>query len=292
MNSQPPPPALDKRRVAESFDRAAQSYERHDFLQREVATRALERLDYVAVQPAAILDIGSGTGRCARALATRYKRAQVVQCDLALGMLTQARHHERRFFSRQVFVAGDVEHLPFANGIFQLAFSSLALQWCQDLRAAFSEVRRSLTLGGLFMFTTLGPDTLRELRKAWASVSSAPHVNQFLDMHDIGDTLVAAGFGDPVMETEYLTVPYDDVMTLMRDLKGIGASNSHSARARGMFGRRSLTALQAAYESERGADGKLPATYEVIYGHAWAIESRRREPQEVHTFPLEKLRRR
>lgn len=288
----PPPPTLDKRRVAESFDRAARSYDRHDFLQREVALRALERLDYVTLQPSQVLDIGSGTGRCARALASRYKRAQVVQCDLALGMLSEARRHERRFFSRQRFVAGDVEHLPFSDGLFQLAFSSLALQWCQDLRAAFSEVRRCLKVGGLFMFTTLGPDTLRELRKAWAKVSSAAHVNQFLDMHDIGDTLVAAGFGDPVMETEYLTVPYEDVMTLMRDLKGIGASNSNNERPRGMVGRSALATLQAAYESERRADGKLPATYEVVYGHAWAVEGRRRQPQDVQILPLEKLRRR
>jgi malonyl-CoA O-methyltransferase len=291
MNTSAPPP-LDKRRVAASFDRAAQTYDRHDFLQREVAARALERLDYISLQPSNVLDLGSGTGRCARALASRYKRAQVVQCDLALGMLQQARSQERRFFSRQRFIVGDIEHLPFGDGHFQLAFSSLALQWSQDLLSAFREVRRSLALGGLFMFTTLGPDTLRELRKAWASVSSAPHVNQFLDMHDIGDTLVAADFGDPVMETEYLTVPYEDVMTLMRDLKGIGASNSNTERPRGMLGRRSLATLQAAYERERDPNGKLPATYEVVYGHAWAVEDRRRQPQDVHTFPLEKLRRR
>ncbi|MBK6658554.1 MAG: malonyl-ACP O-methyltransferase BioC [Proteobacteria bacterium] len=287
-----PPPALDKRRVATSFDRAARSYDRHDFLQREVAARAIERLDYVNVQPGHILDLGSGTGRCARALASRYKRAQVVQCDLALGMLRQARSLERRFFSRQRFVAGDFERLPFRDGQFHMAVSSLALQWSQNLEAAFTEVRRSLAVGGLFMFTTLGPDTLRELRKAWTSVSSAPNVNQFLDMHDIGDTLLRAGFGDPVMETEYLTVPYDDLITLMRDLKGIGASNSHADRARGMLGRKRLAALEAAYEAERRDDGKLPATYEVVYGHAWAIEGRRRQPQDVHTFPLEKLRRR
>ena len=290
--STPPLNVLDKRRIAESFERAAASYDRHDVLQREVATRALERLDYVTVQPTHILDLGSGTGRWARALAGRYRRAQVVQCDLALGMLNQARGHERRFFSRQRFVAGDIERLPFKNSAFQLAFSSLALQWSQDLVAAFAEIRRSLALGGLLMFTTLGPDTLRELRRAWSAVSSAPHVNQFLDMHDIGDTLVSAGFGDPVMETEYLTVSYDDVMTLMRDLKGIGASNSAVLRARGMLGRRALTALRAAYETERNASGKLPATYEVIYGHAWAVEGRRRQPSDVQTFPLERLRRR
>ena len=283
---------LDKRRVAESFDRAARCYDQHDFLQREVAVRALERLDYVALRPSTIIDIGSGTGRCARALATRYKRARVVQCDLAPSMLRQAREQERRFFSRQRFVAADAERLPFKDGTFQLAFSSLALQWCPDLFRAFSEVRRSLQTAGLFMFTSLGPDTLRELRKAWSAVSSAPHVNQFLDMHDIGDTLGRAGFGDPVMETEYLTVPYDDVLTLMRDLKGIGASNSNIERSRGMFGRRTLAALQAAYECERRDDGKLPATYEVVYGHAWAVEGRRRQPSDAHTFPLAELKRR
>ncbi len=283
---------LDKRRVAESFNRAARRYDQHDFLQREVAARALERLDYVTLEPATIIDVGSGTGRCARALATRYKRARVVQCDLAPSMLQQARSQERRFFSRQRFVAADIERLPFKDGAFQLAFSSLALQWCPDLLAAFSEVRRSLQTAGLFMFTSLGPDTLRELRKAWSTISSAPHVNQFLDMHDIGDTLGRAGFGDPVMETEYLTVPYDDVVTLMRDLKGIGASNSNIERSRGMFGRRTLSALQTAYESERRADGKLPATYEVVYGHAWAVEGCRRQPSDVHTFPLAQLKRR
>ena len=284
--------SLDKRRVAAAFDRAASTYEQHDFLQREVADRVLERLDYVSLEPRTVLDIGAGTGRCARALGARYRRARVVQCDLAPGMLRSARAREPRLFSRQRFVAGDAEALPFRDGVFDLAFSSLALQWSQDLARAFGEARRVLRSGGLFMFTTLGPDTLRELRRAWAAVSPTPHVNHFLDMHDIGDTLVSAGFGDPVMETEYLTVPYEDVTTLMRDLKGIGASNSAVDRARGMFGRRSLAALTAAYEQFRGSDGKLPATYEVVYGHAWAVEGRRRTPADVHTFPLSELRRR
>lgn len=283
---------LDKRRIAASFDRAAQTYEAHDFLQREVAVRALERLDYVSLVPARVLDIGAGTGRCARALGARYRRAQVVQCDLALGMLRASRAREPRFFSRQRFVAADLEALPFHDGAFDLLFSSLALQWSQDLGRAFAEARRTLRVGGLFMFTTLGPDTLRELRSAWSAVSDSPHVNRFLDMHDIGDTLVGAGFGDPVMETEYLTVPYEDVTTLMRDLKGIGASNSAVDRARGMFGRRALATLSAAYEAFRDPAGKLPATYEVVYGHAWAVEGRRRQPSDVHTFPLTALRRR
>ena len=285
-----PTAGLDKRRIAASFNRAAGTYEQHDFVQREVAARALERLDYIALVPQHALDVGSGTGRCARALASRYPRARILQCDLAPAMLALARSRERRFFSRQTFVAADIEQLPFSPAAFQLAFSSLALQWCQQLASAFAEIRRVLAPGGLFLFTTLGPDTLGELRRAWANASAAPHVNNFFDMHDVGDALMAAGFADPVMETEYLTVDYENVMTLMRDLKGIGASNSALERTRGLHGRRALSAVTAAYEHER-RNGKLPATYEVIYGHAWAEEGQRRRPSDVRTFPLERLRR-
>lgn len=283
--------ALDKRRIAATFGRAAKTYEEHDFVQREIAARALERLDFMTLKPRHVLDLGSGTGRCARALAARYGRARVVQCDLAPAMLARARAEEPRFFSRQQFVAGDFEQLPFKAGTFDMTFSNLALQWSEQPHLTFTEIHRVLAEGALFLFTTLGPDTLHELRRAWAAVSPAPHVNRFIDMHVLGDALVAAGFADPVMETEYLTVQYADVVTLMRDLKGIGASNSALERARGMHGRRTLAQLTEAYERERRND-KLPATYEVIYGHAWAATGRRRQPSDVHTFPLEKLRRR
>ena len=282
---------LDMRRVAQTFDKAATTYEQHDFVQREIAARALERLDYVALQPQRIADLGSGTGRCARALGQRYARAHIVQCDIAQTMLREARKRERRFFSRQRFVCADLERLPFKPAAFDLAFSNLALQWARDLTASFAEINRVIAPGGLFLFSTLGPDTLHELREAWAAVSAAPHVNRFFDMHDVGDALMAAGFADPVMEAEYLTVQYDDAVTLMRDLKGLGASNSAAARSRGLLGRKALQALSSAYEGRR-TNGKLPATYEVIYGHAWAVEGAPTQRGDVHTFPLERLRRR
>ncbi|MCZ6666186.1 MAG: malonyl-ACP O-methyltransferase BioC [Gammaproteobacteria bacterium] len=283
---------VDKRRVAATFEKAASTYDEHDFLQREVAVRAMERLDYVSLQARRVLDVGSGTGRCASALARRYRRASVLQCDLAWGMLHRARTGASRFFSRQTYVCADVEQLPLKDDAFDLAFANLSLQWCRDLGRAFREIHRVLEPGGLVLFTTFGPDTLQELRAAWAEISNTPHVLRFFDMHDVGDVLVASGFAEPVMETDYITVQYNDVMTLMRDLKGIGASNSVMDRGRGLLGRRALKALIDAYESCRDK-GRLPATYEVIYGHAWAADVvATGQGGGVHTFPLERLRRR
>lgn len=282
---------LDKRSVAETFGRAASRYDDHDFLQREVARRAFERLDYVTLTPARIVDLGSGTGRCARELAARYRRASVVQCDLALGMLQHAREQSRRLFSRHRYVCADAEALPFVTGSIDLVFSNLSLQWCGDLERAFGEIRRSLGAGGLLMFTTLGPDTLSELRQAWSQVSDSPRVNRFFDMHDIGDALVASGFAEPVMEAEHITVTYDEALSLMRDLKGLGASNAAPGRSRGLLGKRVLRSLIDAYEPYR-TDGKLPATWEVIYGHAWAVGEPALQRGDVHTFPLSNLKRR
>ncbi|MEQ8496455.1 MAG: methyltransferase domain-containing protein, partial [Gammaproteobacteria bacterium] len=228
---------------------------------------------------------------CARALAARYRKATVVQCDLAAAMLRTSRTHERRWFSRQQFVCADAERLPFATDSFDLIVSSLSLQWCEDLPAVFEGARRCLTEGGLFLFSTLGPDTLQELRAANAAVDGAPRVNRFIDMHIIGDVLGVAGFADPVMEAEHITMEYDDVMTLLRDLKGIGATNAQATRERGMLARGRLAALIAAYERFR-LDGVLPATYEVVYGHAWAVAPRRPKGPTEQVFPLRELRRR
>jgi malonyl-CoA O-methyltransferase len=284
-------PSLDKKRVAAHFGRAAETYDAHDLLQREVAARAVERLDYMNVAPQRVLDLGAGTGRCARALAQRYRKAQLVQCDLALAMLQTSRHRLPRWFSRHRFVCADAERLPFADASFDLVFSSLALQWCEDLPATFAGVRRTLRDSGLFLFTTLGPDTLKELRAAFAAVSDAAHVHRFIDMHDIGDCLSMAGFADPVMEAEHITVEYDDVRTLLRDLKGLGAANADRTRPRGMLGPRQLERVIAAYETRRRA-GKLPATYEVVFGHAWAAPLRARKIPIEHHVPITELRRR
>jgi malonyl-CoA O-methyltransferase len=169
---------------------------------------------------------------------------------------------------RENYLCADVETLPIASNSVEMVWSNLALQWCNDLPATFVELNRILKTEGLLMFSTFGVDTLHELRVAFDGVDGYNHVNRFADMHDIGDMLVAAGFADPVMEMEKLTLTYDDVRAVMQDLKSIGANNATAGRATGMMGKATWQRITQNYEKLR-LDGKLPATFEIIYGHAW-----------------------
>ncbi|HMM74542.1 MAG TPA: malonyl-ACP O-methyltransferase BioC [Gammaproteobacteria bacterium] len=284
---------FDVRAVRRAFDEAAATYDLHAALQREVATRLIERLEYTTLAPTLIVDLGAGTGYCTQQLERRYRKARVVLADLAPAMLATARRGAPRWFARRHYVCADARALPFAAASVDLIVSSLTLQWCEDLSAVFADCARVLKPGGLVLFSTLGPDTLKELRAAWRVIDDAPHVNRFRDMHEIGDALIEAGLSSPVMEREDLVVTYADVLALMRDLKGIGAHNSLRERSRTLTGRRRLAALTAAYEPFR-RDGLLPATYEVVYGHAWAPypNTRRQDGTTVATYPLSRLRRR
>jgi malonyl-CoA O-methyltransferase len=262
---------FDKQHVRNNFERAAESYDKAAVLQREVAGRLLERLDYVLIQPETVLDVGAGTGYVSQGLASRYKQASTIEMDLSVNMLVQGRKNipwYRRPFSKKLLLCGDAEHLPLASESIDLLISSLTIQWCNDLQQTFTEFRRVLKPGGLLMFTTFGPDTLKELRQSWASVDQQGHVSPFLDMHDIGDTLLSAGMAEPVMDVEHFTLTYPDVAALVKDLKDIGATNTLQQRARGLTGKRAYQAMVQAYETLR-VDGTLPASYEVIYGHAW-----------------------
>jgi malonyl-CoA O-methyltransferase len=248
-------------------------------LQREVSQRLMERLDLVKLAPDLVLDVGSGTGVASRALALRYPESRVVGLDIAHAMLQVARQSDpwwkRRlpFLSGNLpsYVGGDLECLPLPTSSVNLLCSNLALQWCNDLPAAFAEFRRVLAPGGLLMFTTFGPDTLRELRQAFAGLDGYTHVNRFMDMHDIGDELAYAGFATPVVDMEYLTLTYRDLSGLLRELKAIGAHNVTSGRGHGLMGKHTWRTMSDNYEKLR-QDGRLPATYEVIYGHAWVNE--------------------
>jgi len=270
--------ALDKRQVRRSFDRAAATYDQAAVLQREVGLRVLERLDLVRLEPGLIVDAGSGTGFGARALSKRYPRASVLQLDLAGAMLRTARALQpwwRQWIGRrrEMFVCGDNEHMPIRDGAAGMIWSNLAFQWTDDLPGVFAECRRVLRPEGLLTFTTFGPDTLKELRHAFPPDPGTVHVNRFLDMHDIGDMLVHAGFANPVMDMEVLTLTYENVEQLMRELKALGAHNIAQGRGRGLTGRGILQELKKRYEPHR-RDGRLPATFEVIYGHAWKPQPR------------------
>jgi malonyl-CoA O-methyltransferase len=267
---------LDPCAVRRAFERAAPAYNGAAVLQQEVARRMLERLSYIKLQPVSVLDAGAGTGYALEGLRERFPAARMLALDLALGMLRQARQAEgtftrlgRRLSGRATgLICADAAALPLTERSQGLIFSNAMLQWCNDPPRVFAEMLRVLEAEGLLMFSTFGPDTLRELREAFAAVDGRPHVSRFLDLHDLGDMLLQAGFADPVMDREVLTLTYDSARDLMRDLKTIGAHNATVGRARGLFGARRWAAMCAELDRFREA-GKLPATYEVIYGHAW-----------------------
>lgn len=258
---------LDKRQARTAFERAAHTYDQFAVLQREIANRMLERLDLIKYEPRQIVDAGCGTGYCTRALQRRYKRARILGVDIAQPMLEAARA-KTRWFSRQRFVCADAEHLPLVDGAADMIVSNLALQWC-DPDAVLAEFARVLRPGGALMFTSFGPDTLRELRAAWQAVDQRPHVHTFVDLHDLGDALVRAGFAEPVMDVEFFRLTYPDVVSVLRELKALGEHNVNHRRHRGLTGKALFARFQSAYE--RAASGNLiPASYEAIYGHAWA----------------------
>ncbi|HZS67304.1 MAG TPA: methyltransferase domain-containing protein [Burkholderiales bacterium] len=244
---------IDERAARRRFERAARSYAGASRLEAEVAGRMLERLDYVKLAPRRILDAGSGPARDASALAARYRGAQIVALDYALGMLPRP----RRWFKRDVLpVCGDMARVPLAAQSVELVWCNMALHWLNEPLAALGEFARVLAPEGLLMFSTLGPDTLKELREA----AGAARVHEFIDMHDLGDMLTAAGYSAPVMDMELLRIEYRDGARLVADLRASGQTNARAARPRGLAGHGLLKAFRAA---------PLRATYEVVYGHAW-----------------------
>lgn len=267
---------LDRPGVRASFDRASASYEATAVLQSRVADELLSRLEPFKFAPGVVLDLGAGTGRMAGALKQRYRRALVVALDLAPGMLREARRHQH-LFRRFERVCGDAMRLPLADASVDVVVSSLMLQWCDPPDRAFAEVRRVLKPDGFFAFSTLGPDTLKELRSAWAEADGYNHVNHFIDMHDVGDALVRAGLTEPVLDVDRMQLTYPDALALMRDLKAIGAHNVTAGRPRALLGRSHLRRMQDAYESFR-RDGVLPASYEVVYGVTWGAAGRPATP--------------
>ena len=233
------------------FERAAKTYDKAARLEEEVATRMLERLDYMKIAPRRVLDAGSGPPR--RELGKRYPEAQLVALDFALGMLRR-----RSWFSRKpLAVCGELERLPLATGSVDLVWSNMALHWLSDPLPAFREFARVLAPDGLLMFSTLGPDTLKELRAA----AGAARVHAFTDMHDLGDMLVAAGFAAPVMDMEMLELAYPSAEGLLKDLRESGQTNARADRGRGLAGKGLLAKLRSALPDR--------VSFEVVYGHAW-----------------------
>lgn len=282
---------FDQREVRRRFARAAAGYDAAAVLQHEVEDRLLERLDLLGDAPARVLDLGCGPGRAAAAMKRRWPRAQVIALDPARPMLQQARSRSR--WLRPIrCVQGEAEALPLAEGSLDLVFSSLALQWVQSLPRALGELRRVLRPGGLLLIATFGPRTLMELREAFAEADQAPHVSRFPDLQVLGDALQAAGFRDPVADRDDFDLRYREVGDLMRELRAIGATNALAARRRSLTGKGRLARMRAAYERLRGSDGRLPATYEVLYAQAFAPQPgqpRREGGAEIAAVPVSSI---
>jgi malonyl-CoA O-methyltransferase len=265
---------VDGLQVGRRFSRAAANYDQADFFVREVDRRMQERLDYVNIQPARIVDLGCSRGGSFAGLAARYPQAQLVGLDIAPAMLRAGqppRSGWQRWLGRGRHnavqrLAADAVKLPLKSQSTAIVWSNLLLHWLDDPLPALAEAHRVLEVGGLIMFSTLGPDTLKELRSAFAD--GYAHTQRFIDMHDFGDMLVGCGFADPVMDMEVLTLTYDRFDDMLGDLRASGSGCAMKARRHGLTGHQSWARARAAYERLR-RDGKLPATFEVVYGHAW-----------------------
>jgi biotin biosynthesis protein BioC len=258
-------PVFDPRQVRRAFSRAAAGYDDAAALQAEVRSRLLESLVYLDDKvPQVVLDLGSGTGHATAAMRKRWPKAQVIAMDLALPMLRQARR-QAGWWKPFPRVCADARALPLADGSVDVIFSNLCLQWIEDLPAVFAGFRRVLKPGGLLLCSSFGPETLVELREAFA-----PHVSPFASISGFGDALMQAGFRDPVLDRDLFTLTYTGLPAMMRELRAMGATNALASRRRSLTGRARFAAAAEAYEPLRDADGRLPSTWEVIYAQAWA----------------------
>ncbi|MDT8410743.1 MAG: malonyl-ACP O-methyltransferase BioC [Wenzhouxiangellaceae bacterium] len=263
---------FDRNRIRQNFGRASGAYADRALVQAEVGRRLLERLEGLRFEPKTIVDLGSGPGIQARELARHFPGAQLVAMDIALPMLHQAQTQRGLFKKRFERVAADAHALPLAQSSVDLLFSNLMLQWCEDLPGVLNGFRRVLRPGGLLLISTFGPDTLSELKQASMQVDGQPRVSPFTDVQTVGDSLVRAGFVEPVLDTDWITSSYASPRDLFGELKAIGASHAGDGRRRGLTASATLKAIFEAYEGFREAGGRYPATWEVVYASAWAPE--------------------
>lgn len=258
---------LNTRSVQRHFDRAATSFEAADFVHEVTRDGLFARLEPMRLDARQVLDLGCATGAALPRLEKRFRRARIVGVDISANMLQKAQAH-RGWFSRLSFVHSDARALPVADHSVDLVFANLLLPWIDDPAAIAREVCRVLRKDGLFVFSGLGPDSLRELRAAWATVDNYAHVNEFPDMHNIGDALVQSGLRDPVLDVDRLQVSYSDSAALYRDLKAVGGRNALTAQRKSLTGKQAFARMQD--ELWRFAErNSLQLDLELVYGHCW-----------------------
>ena len=292
-------PLFDTRHIRHAFSRAAGSYDAAAALQHEVEARLLESLDYLEDrEPQTVLDLGCGPGRAATVMRQRWPRARVLALDLALPMLQAAKQSSAKLPWRPLRkpvdrICADARALPLADNTVDVLFSNLCLQWVEDLPAVFAGFRRVLRPGGLLLLSSFGPDTLHELRAAFAQADAAPHVSLFASIAQVGDALMHAGFRNPVLDRDAMATHYTDLPALMRELRAIGATNALRSRRSTLTGKSRFSRAADAYEVERrGDDGTLPASWEIITAMAWAPDAGapiREAGAEIAQFPADRI---
>ena len=277
----------DRRLIHADYARAACSYRQAAVAPREIESRLLQRLDGLELKVSSMLDVGAGLADGV-ALAARFPDSTRLAVDFCLPMLRAG----NTMGPGEYRICGDAYALPVGEQSADLIFSNLLLQCCEDLGRVVGEFRRVLRPGGLLLLSCLGPDTLLELRQSWAAVDRQPHVQLFLDMHDLGDALMAAGFRDPVLEVEYLTLTYRDVRQLLAELKNLGAGNAAVDRRRGLTGKDRMQSMIDQYQGLNVA-GRIPATCEVVYAMAWGPPIEQPRPTDsgqIASFSIDRLR--
>ncbi len=280
--------------IKESFNKAAQNYDANAVLQNEIGQRLIDRLDFFTINPQIVLDLGMGTGYTTNKLAQKYSKSQIIGMDIAENMLQVAKNQNLTSSTNILLLQSDINKLPVADNSVDLIFSNFTFQWCENITNLFTECLRILKVGGLIFFSIPGPDTLFELRAAFNKIDPEhQHVNNFIDMHNIGDILVQTKFGHPVMDNEYFTLTYSKINTILKDIKSIGANTKLTDNYRkSLFSKTKYQLLANEYENFKQPDDKLPLTYEVIYGHAFKtakpVKVKYPEISEV-MVPIEKI---
>lgn len=254
--------------ISKAFTTQAENYERSAKVQIEVGERLLERLSLIKLRPVRILDLGCGTGLFSHKLSKMYPKSVVVSVDISMGMLQETKK-KQSWFKKWPLVNANMQNLPFANQTFDLIFANQVIHWSSSLGALFRELNRIMNANGCLMFSTLGPDTFIEIKNSWKNTDCYSHVNHFEDMHDVGDLLMHEKFQDPVMDMEMLSILYPSVQDVLHSLKSQGVKNIHSQRAKGLMGKSSWNTFLNNYSQLQTECGKIPLSYEILYGHAW-----------------------
>lgn len=272
--------------ISNAFHQCAAGYEAAAVAQRAIGSQLFERLSYLKIEPRYVLDLGCGTGLLTKQLKKRYPNAMVVGIDFAEAMVSKAKA-QQGWRSHPKWLRADMHALPFANGVFDLVFSNQTFHWSVDYPALIREVNRVMNPGGCLMFSTVGPDTFKELR---SEDEPYAHANEFLDMHDVGDILLAEQFLDPVVDMEQLVLRYKSWPDLLRSLQKQGVRNINSKRNLGLTGKQHWAEFKAMVEQRRTPEGKYPLTYEVLYGHAWKGKPRQTTQGTETSIPVSVLK--